>query len=116
MKPHEHVATFGTMDGELRVGGMPLSRLAASVGSTPFFAYDRGLLDERLAALRAALPAAVELKVAETEPGIQGDRVSGATKPATLETGAEIQVPLFLETGTKVKVDTRDGSYLGRAS
>ena len=49
-------------------------------------------------------------------PGLQGDRSTGGTKPATLETGAEIAVPLFLETGTKVKVDTRDGSYLGRVS
>ncbi|WP_405218113.1 pyridoxal-dependent decarboxylase, exosortase A system-associated [Agrococcus sp. Ld7] len=64
MKAHEHVATFGTMDGELRVGGMPLSRLAASVGSTPFFAYDRWLLDGRVAALRDALPASVELSYA----------------------------------------------------
>ena len=64
MKPHEHVATFGTIDGELRVGGMPLSRLAARVGSTPFFAYDRGLLDQRVDRLRAALPARVELSYA----------------------------------------------------
>ena len=64
MKPHEHVATFGTIDGELRVGGMPLSRLAARVGSTPFFAYDRGLLDQRVERLRAALPARVELSYA----------------------------------------------------
>ena len=64
MKPHEHVATFGTVDGELRVGGMPLSRLAARVGSTPFFAYDRDLLDARIDALRAALPAAVQLSFA----------------------------------------------------
>ena len=62
------------------------------------------------------LPASVELLIAETEPGLQGDRSTGGTKPATLETGAEIQVPLFLEQGTKVKVDTRDGSYLGRVS
>ena len=62
------------------------------------------------------LPASVELEITETEPGIQGDRVSGATKPATLETGAEIQVPLFLEQGTKVKVDTRTGDYLGRVN
>jgi len=60
------------------------------------------------------LPAAVELVIAETEPGVQGDRSTGGTKPATLETGAEIQVPLFVTTGEKVKVDTRDGSYLGR--
>ena len=62
------------------------------------------------------LPASVILEVTYTEPGLQGDRSSAGTKPATLETGYEIQVPLFLETGTKVKVDTRDGSYLSRVS
>ena len=62
------------------------------------------------------IPASVELEVTYTEPGLQGDRSSAGTKPATLETGAEIQVPLFLETGTKVKVDTRTGDYLGRVS
>lgn len=60
------------------------------------------------------LPASVVLEITYTEPGLQGDRSTGGTKPATVETGYEIQVPLFLETGTKVKVDTRDGSYLGR--
>ena len=62
------------------------------------------------------LPASVVLEIAHTEPGLQGDRSTGGTKPATLETGAVIQVPLFLEQGTRVKVDTRDGSYLGRVS
>jgi elongation factor P len=62
------------------------------------------------------LPASVVLEITYTEPGLQGDRSTGGTKPATLETGAEIQVPLFLEQGTKIKVDTRDGSYLGRVS
>ena len=62
------------------------------------------------------LPASVVLEITYTEPGLQGDRSTGGTKPATLETGAEIAVPLFLETGEKVKVDTRDGSYLGRVS
>jgi elongation factor P len=62
------------------------------------------------------LPTSVELVIQHTDPGLQGDRSTGGTKPATLETGAEIQVPLFLETGTKVKVDTRDGRYLGRVS
>ena len=62
------------------------------------------------------LPASVELLIAETEPGLQGDRSTGGTKPATLETGHTIAVPLFITTGEKVKVDTRDGSYLGRAS
>ncbi|WP_084956676.1 elongation factor P [Thermoactinospora rubra] len=61
------------------------------------------------------LPAAVELVIAHTEPGVQGDRSTGGTKPATLETGAEIKVPLFITTGEKVKVDTRSGEYLGRA-
>jgi elongation factor P len=66
--------------------------------------------------LYVELPASVELVVEYTEPGLQGDRSTGGTKPARLETGAEIQVPLFLETGEKVKVDTRDGSYLGRVN
>jgi elongation factor P len=61
------------------------------------------------------LPAAVELTIAETEPGVQGDRVSGARKLATLETGLVVQVPLFIEPGEKVKVDTRTGDYLARA-
>jgi elongation factor P len=61
------------------------------------------------------LPAAVELTIAETEPGLQGDRVSGARKPATLETGLVIQVPLFVNPGELVKVDTRTGEYLTRA-
>ncbi|GAB3270410.1 elongation factor P [Microbacterium sp. MEC084] len=60
------------------------------------------------------LPASVVLEITYTEPGLQGDRSSAGTKPATVETGAEIQVPLFLETGTRVKVDTRTGEYLGR--
>ncbi|MEO3789978.1 elongation factor P [Nonomuraea sp. B10E15] len=66
-------------------------------------------------ALYVDLPAAVELTISTTEPGLQGDRSTGGTKPATLETGAEIKVPLFITTGEKVKVDTRSGEYLGRA-
>lgn len=62
------------------------------------------------------LPTSVELVISHTDPGLQGDRSTGGTKPATLETGAEIQVPLFVTTGEKVKVDTRDGRYLGRIS
>jgi elongation factor P len=62
------------------------------------------------------LPVTVELVIEQTDPGLQGDRSTGGTKPATLETGTEIQVPLFLSTGEKVKVDTRDGRYLGRVS
>jgi elongation factor P len=60
------------------------------------------------------LPAAVELTVTETEPGVQGDRVSGARKPATLETGLVVQVPLFVNPGDRIKVDTRSGEYLTR--
>jgi elongation factor P len=65
--------------------------------------------------LYVELPASVELTVSQTDPGVQGDRSTGGTKPATLETGAQIQVPLFITTGEKVKVDTRTGDYLGRA-
>jgi elongation factor P len=60
------------------------------------------------------IPASVELSIAETEPGIQGDRVSGARKPATLETGKVVQVPLFVNIGDRVKVDTRTGEYITR--
>ena len=66
--------------------------------------------------LYVELPPSVVLEVTYTEPGLQGDRSSAGTKPATLETGYEIQVPLVLEANTKVKVDTRDGSYLGRVN
>ena len=62
------------------------------------------------------LPASVILEITYTEPGLQGDRSSAGTKPATLETGKEIQVPLFVNQNTKVKVDTRTGEYLGRVS
>ena len=65
--------------------------------------------------LYVELPAAVELTISQTDPGVQGDRSTGGTKPATLETGAQIQVPLFITTGEKIKVDTRTGEYLGRA-
>ena len=62
------------------------------------------------------LPPSVVLEITFTEPGLQGDRSSGGTKPATVETGLQIQVPLFVEQGTKVKVDTRTGEYLGRVT
>jgi elongation factor P len=77
-------------------------------GSTPYVTFHDGT------ALGVELPASVELTVSGTEPGIKGDRVSGATKPATVETGAVVQVPLFVETGDRVKVDTRSGAYLTR--
>jgi len=62
------------------------------------------------------LPASVELKITYTEPGLQGDRSSGGTKPATVETGITVQVPLFIKQDEKVLVDTRTGAYLGRAN
>lgn len=62
------------------------------------------------------LPASVALKITYTEPGLQGDRSSGGTKPATVETGIQIQVPLFIKQDEVVMVDTRDGSYQGRAN
>ena len=65
-------------------------------------------------AISVELPAAVVLRVAKTDPGVKGDRVSGAMKPATLETGITVQVPLFVEQGDRVKVDTRTGEYLTR--
>ncbi|PTR27709.1 translation elongation factor P (EF-P) [Rhodococcus sp. OK519] len=68
------------------------------------------------APLFVELPVTVELEVKHTDPGLQGDRSTGGTKPATLETGAEIQVPLFINTGDKLKVDSRDGNYLGRVN
>ena len=68
------------------------------------------------APLYVELPASVELVIEYTEPGLQGDRSTGGTKPAKLETGAEISVPLFLNVGEKIKVDTRDGSYISRVN
>ena len=66
--------------------------------------------------LYVELPASVVLEITYTEPGLQGDRSNAGTKPATIETGYQIQVPLFVGTGTKVKVDTRTGDYLGRVN
>ncbi|NEE04038.1 elongation factor P [Phytoactinopolyspora halotolerans] len=92
---------------------------AATVGDGQNFLLENqdavvGLHDEN--PLFVELPASVVLTIEYTEPGVQGDRSTGGTKPARLETGHEINVPLFITTGEKVKVDTRDGSYLGRAS
>jgi elongation factor P len=67
-------------------------------------------------AISVELPAAVVLEVAETDPGIRGDTAQGATKPAKLETGLVVTVPLFVNTGDKLKVDTRTGAYLERAT
>ncbi|NLG47478.1 elongation factor P [Gordonia sp. (in: high G+C Gram-positive bacteria)] len=68
------------------------------------------------APLSVELPVTVELVVQHTDPGLQGDRSTGGSKPATLETGAEVQVPLFINTGDKLKIDSRDGNYLGRVN
>jgi elongation factor P len=92
---------------------------SATVGDAANFLLDNqdatvGLHDG--VPLFVELPTSVVLSVEYTEPGLQGDRSTGGTKPARLETGYEIAVPLFITPGEKVKVDTRDGSYLGRAS
>jgi elongation factor P len=92
---------------------------AAQVGDSAHFMLENQEVSISMhngEALSVDLPASVILEVTYTEPGLQGDRSSAGTKPATLETGYEIQVPLFLEQGTKVKVDTRTGEYLGRVS
>ncbi|MGW5382789.1 elongation factor P [Nocardia sp. NPDC003963] len=68
------------------------------------------------APLYVELPVTAELSVTHTDIGLQGDRSTGGTKPATVETGAEVQVPLFINTGDKLRIDTRDGSYLGRVN
>ncbi|TLF79569.1 elongation factor P [Nocardia cyriacigeorgica] len=67
-------------------------------------------------ALFIELPVSIEVEVTHTEPGLQGDRSSAGTKPATIETGAEVQVPLFINVGDKLKIDTRDGSYISRVN
>lgn len=79
-------------------------------GMTPVVSMHEGQV------LGIELPASVVLKVTKTDPGLKGDRVSGALKPATLETGLTVQVPLFVEEGDSVKVDTRTGQYLSRES
>ncbi len=92
---------------------------AATVGSGSSYLVDN---QDAVVALHEGtplyveLPASVELAISYTEPGMQGDRSTGGTKPATLETGAVIAVPLFITTGERVKVDTRDGGYLGRVT
>ena len=64
--------------------------------------------------LEIELPTSVVLEITDTDPGVKGDTATGGTKPATVETGAQVMVPLFISIGEKIKVDTRDGSYLGR--
>ena len=82
--------------------------LRATIGTT-------SSIDAKAKIQNVGPPRSVELNIAETEPGVQGDRVSGARKPATLETGLVIQVPLFVNPGDRVKVDTRSGDYITRA-
>jgi len=92
---------------------------AGTVGESSHFLLDNADVVVAMhegAPLYVELPTSVETTVTYTEPGLQGDRSTGGTKPATIETGYEIQVPLFITTGERVKVDTRDGSYLGRVS
>ncbi len=100
----------GTYD-QLHVGPPALGEAVNYIvdGSTMTLQFCKGEI------IGTDLPAAVELEVAETEPGIQGDRVSGARKPATLQTGLVVQVPLFVNQGERIKVDTRSGEYLTRA-
>jgi elongation factor P len=90
----------------------------ASLGDAPNFLKEGDAVNLQMyngEIVGVDLPAAVELTVTETEPGIQGDRVSGARKPATLQTGLVVQVPLFVNTADVIKVDTRSGEYLTRA-
>ena len=92
---------------------------AATVGSNADYLLDNAEATVAVhdgVPLFIELPTSVELVISHTDPGLQGDRSTGGTKPATVETGAEIQVPLFVSTGEKVKVDTRDGRYLGRVN
>ena len=92
---------------------------AATVGDTAKYLLENAEATVALHGgnpLYVELPASVELTISYTEPGLQGDRSTGGTKPATLETGAEVQVPLFITTGERVRVDTRDGGYLGRVT
>ena len=92
---------------------------AATVGDTATFMLENQdviVAFHEDSVLFVELPSSVVLTISHTEPGLQGDRSSAGTKPATVETGAEIQVPLFLNTGDKVKVDTRSGSYISRVN
>ena len=96
-----------------------LSVAAATVGDAANFLLENQQVQIALNndnPLYVEMPASVVLEITYTEPGLQGDRSSAGTKPATVETGYEIQVPLFVEQGTKVKVDTRTGDYLGRVN
>ncbi len=91
---------------------------AATVGEASAYLLPEGevvVATHEGVVLYIELPTSVVLEITYTEPGLQGDRSTGGTKPATVETGATVMVPLFISTGEKIKVDTRDGRYLGRA-
>ena len=119
-----HVVGLGTValahrDGRVEHPHRQGLQPAATVGDAANFLLENQQVQIALNngnPLYIELPASVVLEITYTEPGLQGDRSSAGTKPATVETGYEIQVPLFLETGTKVKVDTRTGDYLGRVN
>ena len=101
---------------DLRPDPHPARRSSATPPTTSWRTRTRRSRRTRARSSTSSCPTSVVLEITYTEPGLQGDRSTGGTKPATLETGATINVPLFLEQGTKVKVDTRDGSYLGRVN
>jgi elongation factor P len=107
----DYVFMDNTSYDQIHVGRGALGAAAGFVvdGSTAVMSTYNGEI------VGVELPAAVDLAVTQTEPGVQGDRVSGARKLATLETGLVVQVPLFVNTGDRVKVDTRSGEYLSRA-
>lgn len=107
---------FHFMDGEEFT---QLSMSQSEVGDAAWYLIEGGTVHLALFAGRPIgidLPVSVELAVAETEPGVKGDRSSSGTKPATVETGLVVQVPLFVEKGDRIKVDTRAGSYMTRVS
>ena len=107
---------FNFMDGET-YAQMALS--ADQVGSAANFLVDGATVILAMYQGRAVdldLPVSIELEVTQAEPGVKGDRVSGATKPVTLQTGLVVQVPLFVEQGDRIKVDTRSGEYMTRVS
>ena len=91
--------------------------LAGEIGTviTSYSIHYTKLYDYRGEPIGIDLPIFIDLQIVETEPGLKGDTVSGATKPATLESGAVVQVPLFLDVGDRIKVDTRTGTYIERA-
>jgi elongation factor P len=92
---------------------------AATVGDAANFLLDNAEVVVAIhdsTPLYVELPTSIEVVISHTDPGVQGNRATGDTKAATIETGAEIQVPLFVGTGETVKVDTRDGRYLGRVN